>query len=295
MKMGRLASIQLFGLLAIAWSGPSAAAQPTVPESAASIDGRFDVGGYSLHLKCVGEGRPTVLIDAGMGEPPIESGSWSKVIPAVSNAMRTCVYDRAGLGTSDPAPKIPRTVSDLAADLDALLAKSGIDGPLILVGHSIGGMNVRLYASNRPDRVKGIVLVDSAVPEQWSNWLDLLPAASPDEPRGITGAREHLQTTISDPNSNPEKIDIARSGPQVSSVTSLGSIPLVVLTHSPEWKIAPDLPDDVLSAIEAKSQELQKALLALSTRSVQHVSKTAGHYIQTDDPDLVVAAIKSLQ
>lgn len=293
MKFGSLALPLLLGLIATAGSG-SPVTKPSAMGSG-PIDGRFDVGGYSLHLKCVGEGEPTVLIDAGMGEPPIESGSWNKVIPAVSNAMRTCIYDRAGLGTSDPATKTTRTIADLSSDLNVLLIESKINGPLILVGHSIGGMNIRLYAKNQPGQVRGIVLVDSAVPEQWNNWLSLLPAESPNEPQSITGARKYLQSMISDPDSNPEKIDITKSRSQVSSVTSLGSIPIVVLTHSPKWKMVPDLPNDVLSRVEEESQAMQKTLLTLSTHSEQHISETAGHYIQTDDPDLVISAIKSLQ
>lgn len=295
MKLGTLALLSLLGLIATTCPRSSVAEASAIPMSNGSIDGRFDVGGYSLHLKCVGEGEPTVLIDAGMGEPPIESGSWSKVIPAVATAMRICIYDRAGLGTSDPPAKTPRTISDLTADLNALLIESGINGPLILVGHSIGGMNIRVYAKNQPQRVNGIVLVDSAVPEQWDNWLAILPEESSNEPQSIAGAREHLQSMISNPDSNPERIDIAKSRSQVSSVTSLGSIPIVVLTHSPKWKMVPDLPEDVLSRVEAESQILQKKLLTLSNRSVQHVSGNAGHYIQADDPDLVISAIKSLQ
>jgi pimeloyl-ACP methyl ester carboxylesterase len=285
--------------------GASAIAACGEPESAASVnaksvtaatlDDKFDIGGYALHMKCVGTGEPTVLIDAGMGEPPIESGSWSKVVDQVSGTMRTCIYDRAGLGTSEPARHLPRTSQDIVLDLKKLVTQARIDGPLILVGHSIGGMNLILYSKLYPENIRGIVLVDSSHPDQWGNWLDILPPQSPTEPSSIAEARKFLQRSISDPNSNSERIDLALSAKQAKAVGSLGSIPIVVLTHSPKWKMVPDLPDHILEKLEAETQSLQKDLLKLSSHSSQRVSDSAGHYIQTDDPALVVSAIDSLR
>lgn len=112
--------------------------------------------GRRLNLYCVGVGSPTVVFDAGLGG---NTGSWDTVQPAVAQKTRTCSYDRAGLGFSDPATR-PGTSANIVDDLQRLLRVAGIEPPYILVGHSYGGMNVRLYAYEHPAEVVGMVLVD---------------------------------------------------------------------------------------------------------------------------------------
>lgn len=112
--------------------------------------------GRRLNLYCVGEGSPTVVFDAGLGG---DTASWDTVQPAVAQKTRTCSYDRAGLGFSDPATR-PGTSANIVDDLQRLLTAAGIKPPYILVGHSYGGLNVRLYAYDHPAEVVGMVLVD---------------------------------------------------------------------------------------------------------------------------------------
>jgi len=121
---------------------------------------RLDIGGRALYLDCRGAGRPTVVLEAGMGA---DSATWSAVIDEIATTTRTCAYDRAGRGRSDPIAR--HTLSDATTDLADLVDLAGEPGPYVLVGHSLGGTYVRVFAaSNRAD-VAGIVLVDSFDPD----------------------------------------------------------------------------------------------------------------------------------
>ena len=118
---------------------------------------RVDVGGYRLHIHCVGEGSPTVVLDAGLGGFSLD---WSLVQPELAATTRVCAYDRAGYGWSDPSPDA-RTPSQIADELHTLLVNAGIQGPYVLVGHSAAGKHVRLFANRYPQAVVGMVLVDA--------------------------------------------------------------------------------------------------------------------------------------
>jgi pimeloyl-ACP methyl ester carboxylesterase len=117
-----------------------------------------DIGGYRLHLWCTGDGAPAVILDTGLGG---SSAGWGFVQPDVAQFTRVCSYDRAGMGYSDPGPS-PRTARRIASELAELLPRSGITGPVVLVGASIGGFNARVFASDHPDRAAGLVLVDAS-------------------------------------------------------------------------------------------------------------------------------------
>jgi pimeloyl-ACP methyl ester carboxylesterase len=124
-----------------------------------------DVGGYSLHINCVGQGSPTVVLDAGSGG---FSAQWVRVQQEVSGTTRVCAYDRAGMGWSEMGPD-PRDARQITSELHTLLGKAGIEGPYVLGGHSFGGMYMQTYAARYPDEVAGVVLVDSSSdPDQFS-------------------------------------------------------------------------------------------------------------------------------
>ena len=125
--------------------------QPTPPGKL------IDLGGYRLHLNCTGNKGPTVVLIAGAGD---FSFDWSLVQPNIAQFARVCSYDRAGFAWSDPGP-IPRTMKQEAFELHTLLNAAHIKGPYILVGHSVGGLVTRVYASQYPREVAGIVLIDS--------------------------------------------------------------------------------------------------------------------------------------
>jgi pimeloyl-ACP methyl ester carboxylesterase len=124
-----------------------------------------DVGGYSLHINCVGQGSPTVVLEAGSGG---FSAQWVRVQREVSDTTRVCAYDRAGMGWSEMGPE-PRDAKQITGELHTLLSKAGIEEPYVLVGHSFGGMYMQTYAAQYPDEVAGVGLVDSSTePEQFS-------------------------------------------------------------------------------------------------------------------------------
>ena len=122
-----------------------------------------DIGTHRLHIRCEGEGTPAVIFDAALGASSL---SWSLVQPEVARVTRACSYDRAGFGWSEAGP-LPRTASRIADELHALLRRAAVRPPYILVGHSFGGLVMRLSAARHRDEVAGLVLIEPAVPEDW--------------------------------------------------------------------------------------------------------------------------------
>ncbi|MFN8374559.1 MAG: alpha/beta hydrolase [Anaerolineae bacterium] len=116
----------------------------------------IDVGGYSLHIYCVGEGSPTVIMDSGLGGASLD---WALVQPDVAQTTRVCTFDRAGMGWSDVGPN-PRDAQQIVGELHTLLTNAQIAPPYVMVGHSNGGLRIQLYAALYPDEVAGLVLVD---------------------------------------------------------------------------------------------------------------------------------------
>jgi len=236
--------------------GPVAAARPQAPV----IMGLFDVGEYRLYLRCTGRGTPTVVMDSSLGA---DSSTWAQVEPLLARYTRVCVYDRAGLGRSDPAPT-PRTSQDMVDDLRTLLQVADVPGPYVLVGHSIGGFNVQLFArEDGGQTVVGVVLVDATPPE--------FPAV-------VAG----LGGPVPTPEENPEGLDIVGSAAEVLSAPPVPPVPLLVLTHGIPI-LAPPL--------EGPWQGLQTAQARLSPHGRLIVAREAGHFIQDDQPQLVVRAV----
>lgn len=274
----------------------------------------IDIGGYRLHLYCTGTNHPdspTVILEEGIGSTSLE---WSKVQPGVSAFTRVCSYDRAGYGWSDSGP-LPRTDKHIVTELHTLLTKAGIPGPYVLVGHSSGGLIMRLYAYTYPQQVVGLVLIDSSHENQ-----DRYPELRPDTsqlplcealaPFGIlrllgslngTSAQEPLSVqaavrsqfyqtrycqTVSDEEAAwSESLDEVRTARH-----SLGDLPLVVLTRGDGGKDSAGRPIPVL----ASWLTLQKDLVSLSTNSAQIIATHSGHAIHLSQPDLVIAAIKEV-
>jgi pimeloyl-ACP methyl ester carboxylesterase len=122
-----------------------------------------DLGGFRLHLQCAGDGAPTVVFDAALGASSL---SWIFVQRDVSRITRACAYDRAGFAWSDAGP-MPRTAGRIADELHLLLQRAALPPPYVLVGHSFGGLVMRIFAARRPEVTAGLVLVDPAHPEEW--------------------------------------------------------------------------------------------------------------------------------
>src|SRR5512133_3310474 len=144
-----------FGVLLLCVGSLSAESQAPAGPPPGSI---VTVGDHKLHIRCVGpeSSKPTVILEAGGGA---YSRDWAVLQQILSSSVRSCAYDRAGLGWSEAGPG-PRTMEQEVFELHELLAATGIRGSLVLVGHSIGALNVRLYAARHDSDVAGMVLVD---------------------------------------------------------------------------------------------------------------------------------------
>ena len=254
-----------------------------------------DVGGYNLHLYCVGEntnGQATVILEPGLGAT---SSAWAWIQPEVAKTTRVCAYDRAGMGWSDPS-QAPRDAQHIATELHTLLQNAQIPGPYVLVGWSYGGLYVRMYANQYRDEVGGLVLLDSSSPEQCTSTpggqakctsTARLYSIAPALARlGVMRVMGLLQPPSGLPSPQGEALLAAFSATkdwdaqsaeflaspatntQVRSSESLGAMPLFVLTAT-KHGTPPDL--------EQLWQDWQAGFAALSTNSVQRIVTGATH------------------
>jgi pimeloyl-ACP methyl ester carboxylesterase len=280
----------------------AAAGQPAVSEDTARL---VDIGGgRKMYVECRGTGSPTVVLVAGLkasaDDWSITKGSEPAVFAEVAKFTRVCAYDRPGTpvgekpSRSDPVPQ-PTTAGQAVADLHALLEAAGEARPLVLVGHSYGGLVVRLYASTYPDDVSGLVLVDALTeglrdaetPEQWAIQRKLMEGE----------IRESLVLYPA-----LERHDADRSFDQVRAAPPLRSLPLVVLSADRPWGpqvpsmiAAGVLPADVPSGFGYVTDAAQKKAqerLAKLVPNAKHISNTnSGHDTHKEQPQLVIDSI----
>src|SRR5690349_10734568 len=264
-----------------------------------------DVGGYRLHIKCTGNGSPTVVIEAGLGD---WSTSWGFVQADVAKTTRVCTYDRAGMGWSEAGP-LPRDAAQFAKELHTLLQNANIPGPYVMVGHSLGGLGVRVFVHDYASEVAGVVLIESMNPKQISQ----LPTTERDQPNPqsryysvLTGLARfgvarvlarpltHILSPGSLPNENAyysrfvrtqsmqaardESLGLAASEEEAATVKTFGDLPLIVLTGR-------------LHADPPNWQTWQTELLQLSSSSQHLFAENGGHGVQIDEPDAATAAI----
>ena len=265
-----------------------------------------DVGGYRLHINCTGTGSPTVVIDAGLGD---WSTMWAWVQPGVAKTTQVCTYDRAGNGWSDAGP-LPRNALQYAKELHILLHEANIPGPYVLVGHSLGGLTVRVFTDMYPSEVAGVVLIDSMSPRQFPQSstnttphmdsqshpftifpalariglvrllvrpLGLIPHLPPEVEKAYFSRMvrpSNLQAYMGD-----ESQGMPESARQAEAVKTFGDLPLIVLTarqnNIPGW------------------QEWQTELLQLSSNS-QQLFAESGHNIEIEQPEAAIAAIVNM-
>lgn len=274
-------------------------------------DGRlYDVGGFKMHMDCTGEGSPSVILESGLGDTYL---SWRKVQPQIAKFTRVCSYDRAGLGYSDSSTQ-PRTSKVIAGELHALLKAAGIAPPYVLVGHSMGGYHVRLYASLYPSEVTGMVLIDASHPDQenrfppelknmegsWLREAEFLEYTTPfGVPRLIGLCDQDPVQRAAECNFHSAREGVAElksfaeSAAQTAATGSLGDLPLAVLSHDPD-KPSADIPADLAKPTNEAWQKMQEELAHLSTRGTHEIAKNSSHYIQMDRPDLVIDAVRSV-
>jgi pimeloyl-ACP methyl ester carboxylesterase len=269
-----------------------------------------DVDGRIMHIDCMGDGSPTVILDSGLGDSYL---SWHKVQPEIAKFTRVCSYDRAGLGYSEPSSQ-PRTSKVIAEELHALLQAASISPPCVMVGHSMGGYDVRVYTSMYPKEIVGMVLVDASHPDQENRFpaeLKNLEGSWHREAQFITyttpfGIPRLLGLCNDDPafraadcnwHSSREQLAEVQSFPQSAAETaatgSLGDLPLAVLSHDPD-KPSNDLPPDLAKSVNEDWEKMQGELAHLSTRGTHTIAKNSSHYIQVDRPDVVIDAIQKV-
>jgi pimeloyl-ACP methyl ester carboxylesterase len=249
-----------------------------------------------LYVTCMGEGSPTVILEAGGGGG---AAAWREVQPGIAEVTRVCSYDRANVpgGASSFARK-PRTARGVVRDLHALILESGLPGPYVLVGHSNGGLFARMYASLHADDVAGLVLVDS-VHENGDIRRDeiLQEYLSDEEWEAIVAERERqaalpFVSTIGD-----EQIDIALSFDQMRAIRAempLPQLALFVMSHGVGTPPNPGEPEGLSEALEEMWQELQDDLASLSKDSTRTVVEDIGHDIPSERPDAVVSAVRQV-
>ena len=234
---------------------------------------KVDVGGHSLQLLVGGQGSPAVIFEAGFGAG---IASWSTVQKDVAAFAQTVSYDRAGLGQSDLGPK-PRSAKLIATELHAALQKSGVKPPYVMVGHSFGGIYVRVFADMYPNEVAGMVLIDPSQ-ESFDDWL------IKKEPERRKLAETNMAKTGEGVQAEFAGVDTSYSQARVAKVPA--GIPVTLLTATV---------DENVSA-EARKMwiEKHKEWLATVPGSKHMVVEGASHFIQAQKPALVIEAIKQV-
>jgi len=250
-----------------------------------------DIGGRRLAVVSAGSGTPTVILETGLGA---ESAEWAVVQKDVAAIAQVLRYDRAGRGASDPvlAP-VPRTADEILDDLRALLRRAEIEPPYVLVGHSFGGLLMRLFAHHHPGDVAGLVLVDSMHEDQFDILGPMLPPPAAGEPTELTRFRQFWQGGWRDPAATPEGIDFVKTIEQARAVRSLGNIPVHIIIAG-TFLNQSMIDDNWRSVLQGRWQELQMDFLRLSPRATNSFALKSGHFVQRDMPHAVSDSIRAI-
>lgn len=281
----------------------------------------YVVNGRQMHISCSGAGKFTVVIEAGAGA---DSLGWQGIQNQLNAFTRVCTYDRAGHGWSQPR-SVPQDAEEIARELHALLGQAGVHAPLVLMGHSAGGLMVREYAREYPAEVAGVVLIESSSPQQiddlpgwrqgyeanrramrqehfweavrvWSGW-ERLTGNCHNEP---SPELKYLTPLYDAKMCRPEYVggedaefpyfeDICK---QAGRLTSFGNVPLLVISKDPgKFRHGMTADDLAERPIWDHEQELLKSLSPLSWRVI---AKNSGHAVHHDRPEIVVIETEKL-
>jgi pimeloyl-ACP methyl ester carboxylesterase len=288
--------------------------------------------GRQVGFTCMGQGSPTVILIAGMGD--FAGMAWGTVQPDMAKTTRVCAWDRPGWGLSDGAEG-EHTVATSTAALEAALATGAISGPYVLVGHSLGGYESLLYADRHPDQVAGMVMVDPSFPDQMARIVSTgLPVPDPEtgppaQFRKCAAAIREGSVKLGGPDpdncvtyppffppalvqalgekvGNPIQYETMASFLStfaedstivINPARNYGDMPLVVLTATASPPPPPDAPAERIAASAAWTVEWNRAhddLAALSTRGVNARVPGADHYIQRSKPQVVIDAVEAV-
>ncbi|RKZ94485.1 MAG: alpha/beta hydrolase [Gammaproteobacteria bacterium] len=257
---------------------------------------RYDIGSHRLHINCMGEGKPTVIIDTGLGD---DSSDWQDILQLSAAITRTCIYDRSGYGWSDYGPR-PRSSKRIAYELGLLLDQAEILPPYILVGHSFGGFNLRLFAAARPDEIAGLILVESSHELQYEQLNIKLPPPHKSRRNIVIVAKQGKNTSD---NTKPQVLRdhayrtaseeisaLYQSSRQVQLYGNIPTVPLIVISRGKaEWS----------GSANAEHREkiwikLQQDLTRLSPISQHIFANHSGHDIPQQQPQIIVEAISDI-
>ena len=263
----------------------------------------YTVNGHRMRIDCTGNGSPTIILDAGLGNDGL---IWGGVQPVLAKTTRVCSYDRAGFGWSDPLPP-PRDADHISTELHGLLATAQINGPIVLMGHSISGIYIRDYATRYPDQVAGLIFVDGSTPLQDRNpafkaeMKDTRDAVRKLEQRTLfaagiprlSGACSHGFHSFAADAAKLQAQDLCRmrwsaidaemnsfdrDGEETAHTGPYGALPILIFSQDPAKDTSP---------ISRAWNQMQEDLKKLSTRSRRIIARGSTHYIQIDRPDLI--------
>ena len=255
------------------WAEPELRAAQTSQGEKPGILARI-ADGKTIHIKCMGKGAPTVILTAGLGD-----SEWQKVQPQVARVTKVCFWDRYGSGFSSKATG-RETVAETTTDLIAALKVARVNGPFIAVGHSLGAYESLLLKDRAPKAVVGMVLVDPSIPDQG----------------------DRLNRAVHQPPLSGKALlnPLVISGKQVvDPKRNYGDMPIIVLTSTNLPDLPPGTPDPVsarakFAPMDAEMHRGHAELAALSSRGVQRPVPDSGHYIQLDQPNALIGAIKEV-
>ena len=240
---------------------------------------RVHAGGPSIRMLMTGNGNPTVVFESGSGSP-LET--WVRVQPEVSKFARTISYDRAGNGLSEKGP-VPRDGATIASELHTALVNSRARSPYILVGHSLGGPYIRIFAGMYPQEVAGMILVDPTQEEliEWAKARDPQPERTP---------RPY------------DEVDCAPATfAQARASRIPAGIPVLLISGMGPREIPGFLPADLKAEVQKDQQTFYPAKLRFHQQWVDKIpnakliiTKNSGHGIPFEEPELIVDAIRQV-
>ncbi|MEP6912189.1 MAG: alpha/beta hydrolase, partial [bacterium] len=248
-------------------AGKTASSDPNAPKLES-----IDAGGHKLNLLTAGHGTPTVILEAGFGAG---IASWTSVHSEIAKFTRVVAYDRAGLGQSGPGPK-PRTAKQFAIELHTALKNAGINPPYVLVGHSMGGITVRVFADMYPRDVAGLVLVDPSQ-EGFNDWIKAHPAQK------LKEADAQMKDASEGIRAEAAGVDASYEQARESRLPAKIPVILLVATQNPSG-IDPAVASVWLAKHKEWAKKVPQAKVVLAEKS--------SHMIQFQQPELVIDAIK---
>jgi pimeloyl-ACP methyl ester carboxylesterase len=279
------------------------ASEPGAESGSGSASARsIDIGGgRKIFLQCAGEGTPTVILESGIHDSseywvnaqPNPPAIGPDVFAGIAEHTRVCRYDRPGTLIPGEQPALtdrstavanPRTIDQVAADLDSLIEAAGLEGPFLMVGHSFGGWLQTYYTQTHPDEVVGLVLVDAFsarmpefMGEKWPAYERVLNSLSGNPLENDPASEEY---------DVPASVKLARAAPEVPP-----DLPMAVLSKTEPFPLPAGLEGFTSADLEGAWTRVQSALATLVPNSPHIIAEGSDHYIQVREPDLVTGTV----